>query len=87
MFWTYILQNPNGRFYVGHTNNLSLRLANHNRTGNTCGKFTRRNGPWTLVWSEKHAERSAAVRREREIKRWKSSRLIRERLLSGRVPT
>ena len=22
MFWVYVLQNPNGHFYVGHTDNL-----------------------------------------------------------------
>ena len=28
MFWTYILQNANGQFYVGQTDNLEIRLAN-----------------------------------------------------------
>ena len=30
MFWVYILQNPEGRFYTGHTD--AGRVANHNRT-------------------------------------------------------
>ena len=91
MFWTYILQNPTAKFYIGHTDDLQTRLANHNRTDKIAGKFTRKNGPWILVWSEQHLNRPKAVRREREIKSWKSARLIRERLLgqkpSGRVPT
>jgi predicted GIY-YIG superfamily endonuclease len=32
MFWVYILQNPEGRFYTGHTDDLAERVANHNRT-------------------------------------------------------
>ncbi len=81
MFWAYILQNPAGRFYIGHTDNLENRVKNHNRTDKMAGKFTRKNGPWTLVWSEEHPDRSSATQRERQIKNWKSARLIRERLL------
>jgi putative endonuclease len=81
MFWAYIVENPKGRFYVGHTDNLGNRVASHNRTDKISGKFTRKNGPWILVWSEEHAHRAAAMHREREIKNWKSARLIRERLL------
>ena len=81
MFCVYVLQNPAGRFYVGHTDNLDTRVMNHNRTDKIAGKFTRKNGPWILVWSEEHPDRTASVRREREIKNWKSARLIRERLL------
>jgi predicted GIY-YIG superfamily endonuclease len=87
VFFVYILENPDGRFYIGQTDNLEERIANHNRTDKTAGKFTRKNGPWKLVWSESHGTRSAAMKREREIKRMKSARWIREHLLNGRVPT
>src|SRR5205823_3901433 len=86
MFWVYILQNPLGRFYVGHTDDLLTRVANYNRTDKIAGKFTRKHGPWILVWSEEHVDRSNAVRREREIKGWKSARIIRTRLvMSDRI--
>ena len=29
MFWVYVLQNPDGKFYVGQTDNLPVRVANH----------------------------------------------------------
>ena len=87
MYWVYILQNPAGRFYVGQTDDLSTRLANHNRTDVLAGKYTRKNGPWTLVWSELHPTRSAAMERERQIKSMKSAQRIRKNLLNGRVPT
>jgi len=68
MLWVYILQNPAGNFYIGHTDNLENRIRSHNRTDTIAGKFTRENGPWALVWSEEHPNRSSAMRRELEIK-------------------
>jgi len=81
MYWVYIIQNPQGDFYIGHTEDLTNRLHSHNRTDKLLGKFTRKNGPWELVWSESHPTRSAAMRRERQIKAMKSARWIREQLL------
>ena len=87
MHWVYILQNPEGRFYTGQTGNLSARVQNHNRTDVIAAKYTRKNGPWELVWSEEHPDRPSAIARERQIKSMKSSKWIREVLLNGRVPT
>src|SRR5688500_18191558 len=81
MFWVYILENSQGRFYIGHTSDLTARLANHNRTDRVLGKFTRKNGPWRLVWQEEHSSRVSAMRRERQIKAIKSAHWIRETLL------
>ena len=87
MFHVYILQNAEGHFYIGHTEDLQARLASHNRTDKLLGKFTRKQGPWELVWSEEHPTRASAMARERQIKRMKSAKWIREELLNGRVPT
>ena len=87
MYWVYVLQNPGGKFYVGQTDDLSARLNSHNRTDKTDGKFTRKNGPWKLIWNEAHLTRSSAMTRERQIKGMKSARWIHEQLLNGRVPT
>jgi len=83
----YILQNPAGQFYIGHTDNLSVRLCSHNRTDEMRGKFTRKNGPWELVWSEEHPTRAAAMLRERQIKGMKSAKWIRDELVNDGVPT
>ncbi len=85
MYWVYILQNPKGQFYIGQTDDLQARLQSHNRTDKTLGKFTRKNGPWELVWSEEHVTRASAMAREKAIKAMKSARWIRETLLNGRV--
>ena len=86
-FWAYILRNAKGRFYIGQTEDLPERLKSHNRTDAVLGRYTRKHGPWALVWSEEHPTRASAMARERQIKQMKSARWIRENLLNGRVPT
>ncbi len=49
MFFAYILQNPAGRFYIGHTENLAQRLQSHNDSGPIHGKFTRKSSPWVPI--------------------------------------
>ena len=80
-FWTYILENPAGRFYIGQTDDLDRRIEEHNSPETVGTKFTHKNGPWRLVWSESHPTRSEAVRRERFIKSRKSAAWIRRHLL------
>lgn len=82
MFWVYVLENPSGKLYVGQTENVANRLLDHNRTDAFDGHFTRKNGPWRLVWTEKHPSRSSAMRREQQIKRMKSAKWIRSHLLA-----
>jgi putative endonuclease len=69
-YYTYILRSvTTRRFYVGHTENLVKRLAEHNNNRTVSIK---NRGPWELVFSEEFAARAEAMRREREIKRMKS---------------
>ena len=82
MFWVYILGNPAGKFYVGQTNDLDRRIKDHNLPSDGTGKYSRKNGPWQLVWSEKHSTRSSAMIREKFIKSRKSSEWIRLHLLN-----
>jgi len=81
MFWVYVLDNLVGKFYVGQTANLDARVKDHNRTDCFDGHYTRKNGPWKLVWAEAHESRSSAVRREQQIKGMKSAKWIRAQLL------
>ena len=85
MFWVYILENKNGKFYIGQTGDVERRLIDHNRTDAFDGHYTRKNGPWELVWSEEHLTRSSAVKRERQIKGMKSSKWIRQTLLKAAI--
>ena len=79
MWHTYILQCSDCSFYAGHTNELSRRLAKHNK-----GQATN----WTacrllvrLVCHESHEDENSAIARERQIKKW--SRAKKEALIAG----
>jgi len=58
-----------GKFYVGSTGNIEDRLERHNQGRS---KFTKGGIPWELVYTEAFQSRPEAVRRERQIKSWKS---------------
>ena len=67
MYFVYLLRCADGTLYTGCTNDLDRRLAAHNaRKG---AKYTRSRRPVVLVYREQAADRSAALRRERAIKR------------------
>ena len=66
MYATYILRSEsNGRLYIGSTSDLDVRLQQHN---DNLAPATKNRGPWKLVYSENHPDRSSAVRRERYFK-------------------
>jgi putative endonuclease len=72
VYYVYILQSlKTGRLYIGHTDDLTRRLQEHNTSRG--GKYSRRNGPWKLVYSEQHPDRSSAARREQYLKSTKGS--------------
>jgi putative endonuclease len=57
-FYVYILRSEStSRFYVGHTEDLGLRLAEHNGNGS---RYTRNRGSWVLVHAEEHDTRAKA---------------------------
>jgi len=81
-FYVYILRSESsGRYYVGQTKDLGERVAYHNANYSLALK---NRGPWKLVYSEEYATRSAAVRRETQIKRQKDRHFIEELLSASR---
>ena len=77
-----MLENPAGRFYVGSTDDLERRVAEHNSEEKVFWKYTHKNGPWRLVWAESHKTRGDAMKREKQIKRMKSGKWVSENLLN-----
>ena len=66
--WTlYILRCSDGTLYTGITDDLPHRLAAHN--SGKGAKYTRGRTPVTPVYTESCPDRSAASRREWEIKK------------------
>ncbi len=75
MWCFYILFSPKSdRYYIGHTGEdvcERLRKHNSNHKGFTGGK-----GDWVIVYTESFESKTLAYQREREVKGWKSRRLI-----------
>lgn len=73
-FWTYMLHCRGGYFYVGHTDNLDDRIAQH-QSGSVPG-FTADHLPVTLVWSEEFQTRIEAQETERKLKGWSKAKKL-----------
>jgi putative endonuclease len=76
--WLYILHCADGSYYTGSTNNLPLRLAQHQAgegSGYTCSRL-----PVELVYTQEFPSEHEAFLRERQVKGWsraKKAALIR----------
>lgn len=60
--------------YTGISNDPERRLANHNKGKGA--KFTRRGGPWRIVYLELVGTMSEALRRERQVKSLRRSQKL-----------
>lgn len=75
-YYTYILYSPSkGKYYIGHTSDLFKRIKRHNEKSKG---FTGKNSDWVLVYSEEYSSKELAYARERQIKKWKSRKMIEE---------
>jgi putative endonuclease len=82
-YFVYILASErNGTLYVGVTNDLIGRVAEH-RDGAVRG-FTKRHEIKLLVYFEEHGDIDEAIRREKRIKRWR--RAWKLALIEGWTP-
>jgi putative endonuclease len=68
MWFVYILLCEDNSLYTGSTNNLEKRFADHQKGKG--GKYTRSHPPLKIVYQEELASKSAALKREIEIKSW-----------------
>ncbi|MDX2189255.1 MAG: GIY-YIG nuclease family protein [Bacteroidota bacterium] len=74
-YLVYIIYSPlKDTFYVGYTSDtLTERIRRHN--SNHKG-FTGKSNDWELKYFEKYPTKELALKREREIKSWKSKKRI-----------
>ena len=77
--WMYILECSNGAYYTGSTNNIELRMQQH-QSGNGAN-FTKKHLPVHLVYSEEFERVQDAFYREKQIQGW--SRKKKEALING----
>jgi predicted GIY-YIG superfamily endonuclease len=82
----FILRNPGGRHFVGHTADLPGFLSSADAD---VAKWTGQPGPWPLVWQHDGLTEEAARKYEVSLKRDKNSPRFYERtgLKAPEVPT
>ncbi len=78
-FFTYMLRCSDKSYYVGHTDDLERRLAQHE----TGGGYSATRRPIQLVWFEEFPTREEAKTAEAQLKKW--SRRKKEALIVGRL--
>ena len=79
----YILRFQNNGLYIGQTNNLQQRLKDHKNKTDRSSKFSRENGDFKLVYTEKYETQLEIMRREKQLKGW--TRAKKEALISGKL--
>jgi putative endonuclease len=83
-YLVYVLLNPQGKIYVGQTEDVSHRLSQHNDPQYRGTLHTKRHpGPWRVVYQEEFATRGEAMRRERELKSSRGRAWIRQHIVAG----
>ena len=78
-FFVYMLRCADDSFYIGHTDELEHRVAQH-QAGEIAG-YTQPRRPVELVWSQETSTREEALTAERQIKGW--GRAKKEALIRG----
>ena len=79
MAYYVLASDRNGTLYTGVTSDLVHRV--HEHKGKFVRSFTRRYGVDRLVWFESYDDPENAIRREKELKKWRRAwklRLIEE---------
>ena len=78
-FVVYLLRCADGSYYVGQTDDLPRRLAEHEAGEGS--SWTTKRLPVELVWSESFGTRDEALAAERQIKGWRRAK--KEALVRG----
>ncbi len=81
MYYVYILLCQDKTLYTGITTDIERRFEEH-KSGKG-GHYTRARGAMRMVYSEPHKNRSAASKREAEIKKLPRTRKLE--LLSSKI--
>ena len=74
MYYLYLLLCKDGSVYTGITTDVGRRFLEHVRGAGA--HYTASRGAKKIVYIERCATRSAAARREAEIKKWKRERKL-----------
>ena len=87
MYYVYIIKSKfKERYYTGSSNNHLVRLKSHN-SGKV--KSTKAYRPWKIIYLETFEHKSEALKREKQVKSYKSGNAFKKLIASywrdGRV--
>ena len=68
MYRVYVIQNQQGRFYIGLSDDVDRRVSQHN---DGVSQWTRNKGPWSLVWQSDSMPLTEARKLENLLKKKK----------------
>ncbi|MFZ3218119.1 MAG: GIY-YIG nuclease family protein [Candidatus Acidiferrales bacterium] len=74
-WFCYIVKCSDGALYTGISNNVAVRVEEHNRGFGP--RFTKARRPVELIWSQDFPDIFVARRREIEVKGWSRAKKLR----------
>ena len=81
--FVYIIQSQsNGRYYIGSSNNIELRLQYHNNNWVTA---TKNRGPWVVRYAQEYTDITTARKMENKLKQLKSRVIIEKIITDQRI--
>ncbi len=79
--YVYIVECSDGSYYTGITNNVELRVEQHNDATISVG-YTSKRQPVKLVFAQQFASPAEAIAMEKRIKKWRREKKLA--LIEGR---
>ena len=81
MYYFYIIYSSDlDKYYTGFSSNPEERIRKHNTDHRG---YTGKTNDWKLVYKEQYSSKKDAVKRERQVKKWKSRSRIETIVLKG----
>ncbi len=81
-YYIYILLCSDNSYYIGVTNNIQVRVEQH-QNGENKTSYTYNKRPIHLIYTEEFVEIKQAIQREKQLKKW--SRAKKEALVKNDV--
>ena len=84
MYYVYVLENTQGKHYIGSCEDLTKRITRHNQNS---VRSTKNKGPWRIIHKEEFNAKTEARRRENCLKNYKSFDYLKKVVISNRSPS
>jgi putative endonuclease len=82
-YWVYFMASNTGTLYIGFTNNIGRRVLEHKQ--GVADGFTKKYKCHKLVYFQKFTDVNEAIKREKELKKWRREK--KENLIRLNNPT